>query len=116
MYAINSVVNNYGITLILFAILVKVLMIPLAIKQQKSMIVNARLQPKMREIQKKYANNREKYAEELQKLYAKEKFSPYTSCLPMAIQFPILFGMLDVIYYPIKHTIRLPADLISNAC
>ena len=115
MYTINSVVGNYGITLILFAALVKLCMIPIAIKQQKSMIANARLQPKMREIQKKYANNRTKYAEELNLLYKKEGFSPYTSCLPMAIQFPILFGMLDVIYNPIKHMIRLPADITAKS-
>ncbi|MEG1850112.1 MAG: membrane protein insertase YidC, partial [Oscillospiraceae bacterium] len=113
MYAINSVVHNYGITLIVFGVLVKVLMIPLGIKQQKGMIANARMQPKMQAIQKMYGNNKQKYSEELQKLYDQEHFSPLSSCLPMLIQFPILFGMLDVIYYPIKHMLRLPADTIA---
>lgn len=115
MYYINQLTHNYGITLILFSILVKVLMIPLGIKQQKGLISNARMQPKMKAIQKAYGNNKQKYSEELQKLYNEEGFSPMSSCLPMLIQFPILFGMLDVIYSPIKHMLRLPAETISKA-
>ena len=115
MYVINGIVHNYGLTLIIFAVIFKILMIPLGIKQQKAMIVNARIQPKMAEIQKKYANNRQKLAEEMQELYAKEHFSPYSSCLPMLVQFPILMGMLDVVYYPIKHLLRLPPDVIEKA-
>lgn len=115
MYYINQLTNNYGITLILFSILVKVVMIPLGIKQQKGLISNARMQPKMKAIQKAYGNNKQKYSEELQKLYNEEGFSPMSSCLPMLIQFPILFGMLDVIYSPIKHMLRLPSETISKA-
>lgn len=115
MYYINGLTHNYGITLILFSILVKVLMIPLGIKQQKGLISNARMQPKMKAIQKAYGNNKQKYSEELQKLYNEEGFSPMSSCLPMLIQFPILFGMLDVIYSPIKHMLRLPTDTINKA-
>ncbi len=115
MYYINGLTHNYGITLILFSILVKVLMIPLGIKQQKGLISNARMQPKMKALQKAYGNNKQKYSEELQKLYNEEGFSPMSSCLPMLIQFPILFGMLDVIYSPIKHMLRLPTETISKA-
>ena len=107
MYAINSVLHNYGITLIVFSVILKILMIPLGIKQQKGLIVNAKMQPKMKELQRMYGNNKQRYSEELQKLYDREKFSPLSSCLPMLIQFPILFGMLDVIYYPIKHMLKV---------
>ena len=79
MYGINSVTHNYGITLILFTIFIKALMIPLGIRQQKSVIANARMQPKMTAIQKMYGNNRERYGQELQKLYQEEHFSPYSS-------------------------------------
>lgn len=115
MYYINEFTHNYGITLILFSILVKILMIPLGIKQQKGLISNARMQPKMKALQKAYGNNKQKYSEELQKLYNEEGFSPMSSCLPMLIQFPILFGMLDVIYSPIKHMLRLPIETIDKA-
>jgi len=115
MFYINKVTNNYGLTLLVFSILVKVLMIPLGIQQQKGLITSARMQPKMKALQKAYGNNKQRYSEELQKLYNEEGFSPMSSCLPMLIQFPILFGMLDVIYSPIKHIVRLPADVISKA-
>ena len=115
MYYINEITHNYGVTLIIFSVLVKVLMIPLGIKQQKGLISNARMQPKMKAIQKAYGNNKQKYSEELQKLYNEEGFSPMSSCLPMLIQFPILFGMLDVIYSPIKHMLRLPEETITKA-
>lgn len=115
MFYINKVTNNYGLTLILFSVLVKVCMIPLGIQQQKGLISSARMQPKMKRLQKAYGNNKQKYSEELQKLYNEEGFSPMSSCLPMLIQFPILFGMLDVIYSPIKHMVRLPKETINKA-
>lgn len=115
MYFINELIHNYGVTLIIFSVMVKICMIPLGIKQQKGLISNARMQPKMKALQKAYSNNKQKYSEELQKLYNQEGFSPMSSCLPMLIQFPILFGMLDVIYSPIKHMLRLPTETISKA-
>ena len=85
MYQINNFTHNYGITLIIFSILLKVCMIPLGIKQQKGLIANARMQPKMKALQKAYGNNKQRYSEELQKLYNEEHFSPMSSCLPMLI-------------------------------
>ena len=115
MHGIYNIVQNYGITLLIFSILLKVAMIPLAIKQQKGMIASARMQPKMQAIQKAYGNNRQKLGEEMQKLYDKEKFSPLSSCLPMAVQLPILFGMLDVIYKPIKHILQIAPETVEQA-
>ena len=115
MYGIYSIVPNYGMTLLVFTIILKIAMLPLAIKQQKGLIANAKIHPKMMAIQKAYANNKQKQGEEMQKLYAKEKYSPLSSCLPMLIQFPILFGMLDVIYKPIKHMLQLPAEVVEKA-
>ena len=63
MYQINNFTNNYGLTLIIFSILLKVCMIPLGIKQQKGLISSARMQPKMRAIQKAYGNNKQRYSE-----------------------------------------------------
>lgn len=71
------------------------------------MVKMAAFRPKMEEIQKKYANNKEKLNEELLKLYEKENYNPMSGCLPVLIQFPILFGLIDVIYYPLKHILRL---------
>ncbi len=113
MYVLYHFVQNYGLALILFTLLTRALMIPLSIKQQKSSVKMALIRPEMEEIQKKYATNKEKQMEEMNKLYAREKFSPTSGCLPMLIQFPIMFGLIDVIYNPLKHILRIPAETIT---
>ena len=76
MWACYSLVQNYGIALIVFTLLVKLLLLPLAVKQQKSTVKMAMFQPKVMELQKKYGNNKQKYQEELMALY--EKAVSYT--------------------------------------
>lgn len=115
MYFCYEFVNNYGIALIMFTILTRLLMVPMAINQQKSMAKMASFRPKMEELQKKYGNNKERLNEEMVALYQKENYNPMSGCLPLLIQFPILFGLIDVIYYPLKHIIRLPKEVIAEA-
>ncbi len=115
MWLCYSVVKNYGFAIILFTILTKLLLFPLSVKQQKNSVKMASFQPKLAAIQKKYANNKEKMSEEMQKLYTKEGYNPMSGCLPLLIQFPILFGLIDVIYNPLKHMLRFPADAINRA-
>lgn len=114
MWLCYQVVKNYGVALFLFTLIVRGAMLPLTFKQQKSTAKMSLIQPQMAELQKKYANNREKLAEEMNKLYQKEGYSPTSGCLPMLVQFPILFGLIDVIYRPLKHILRLPAEVITT--
>lgn len=115
MWAIYHIVSNYGIALIIFTLITKLLLVPLMIKQQKSMAKQTAFQPKMTELQTKYKNNKEKLNEEMMKLYEEEGFNPMSGCLPMLVQFPILFGLIDVIYHPLKHIMRFSGDLITQA-
>ena len=110
----NFLGNSYVLSLLLFTIFTRLLLLPSTIKQQKSMVKNARLKPKLDALQKKYAKNKEKYQEEMMKLYEKEGYNPMSGCLPMLIQFPILFGLIDVVYKPLTHILRLPADVIKT--
>ncbi len=71
------------------------------------------IQPKIAELQKKYSNNRTKLNEELQALYARENYNPMSGCLPMLIQLPVLFGLIDVIYKPLTHIVRLSSEAIA---
>ncbi|WP_288235108.1 membrane protein insertase YidC [uncultured Anaerotruncus sp.] len=71
--------------------------------------------PRMDEIQKKYANNKEKMNEEMMKLYQEENYNPMSGCLPMAIQMPILFGLYDVIQRPLTHLLRVAGPTIESA-
>lgn len=114
MYGMYQLVSNYGVALILFTLAVKILMFPLGIKQQKSTVKMQLIQPKMQEIQTKYKNNPQKMNEELQALYDREHYSPMSGCGPTLIQFPVIFGLLDVVYRPLTHLLRFSDELVAQ--
>lgn len=115
MYAIESFIHNYGISLILFVILTKVVLLPLTIKQQKTTAKTASISPRLKELEKKFGKDKAKYQEAMMKLYEEEGVNPAGGCLPMIVQFALLFGVIDVIYKPLKHLLRIPTDLIQKA-
>ncbi len=99
---IYDLVNNYGVAIILFTILLKIVLFPISLKQHKSSLAMVRLKPYQDELMKKYGSNRQKYSEELQKLYQREGYNPMSSCLPMLLQMPLLFMMYNVIRRPLS--------------
>ena len=112
MKACYLLVKNYGIALILFTVIIRVILLPLNIKQQKSSARMAKLQPQLQKLQKKYANNKEKYQEEMMALYAKENASPTAGCLPMLITMLVLFALIEVVYNPLYYVTNVDkADL-----
>ncbi len=115
MYGIYKLVKDYGLALIIFTVLVKLLLFPIAYKQQKSMIRQQALAPKLEKLKKSYANNPQKYQEEQMKLYSDAGINPMASCLPLLIQLPILYGILDVVYRPLTHILRLSKSTINEA-
>lgn len=114
MWLCYKILRNYGFALVFFTLITKILMFPMTLKQQKSSVKMAMIKPKLDNIQKKYANNKEKQSEEMMKLYQEEGYNPMSGCLPLLIQFPILFGLIDVVYKPLTHIIRLSKDVISQ--
>lgn len=114
MWLLYKVVNNYGIALVLFTVLIRVALFPLSVKQQKSSAKMQVFQPKIQEIQKKYANNKEKQQEELMKLYEQHGYNPMGGCLPSLIQMILLFGIIYVIYYPLTHILHLDSATITS--
>lgn len=115
MWLIYQVIKNYAVAIVLFTLLTKLLMIPFSIKSQKSSARMASMQPKLAAIQKKYANNKEKMQEEQMKLYSAEGYNPMSGCLPMLITFPILFGVIDVVYRPLTHIFHYGKEFIAEA-
>lgn len=93
---------SIGVAILVFTFIVKLAMLPLAIKQQKNSAKSAIFAPKVREIQQKYKNNQEKQQQELAKLQ-QQGYSPMGGCGTMAITFLLLFGVLDVVYKPMTH-------------
>ncbi len=108
-YIINPIYNfvgNYGIAVILFTLIVKVLLVPLGIKQQKISIKTKQIKPELEKIQAKYKNDKEKLNEETMKLYQKYDINPMGGCLPLLVQLPILLGLYRVIQYPITWILK----------
>ena len=100
---IYKLVGNYGISLIILTVLVKLLLYPLYFKQIKSTASMSSLQPKMKAIQEKYKNDKEKMNEEMAKITKDENFNPMGGCLPMLIQLPIIWGLFTLLRNPIKY-------------
>jgi YidC/Oxa1 family membrane protein insertase len=92
--------NLIGVSIIVFTIIVKLLLLPLNIKQTKSMKDMQRLQPELQKLNKKYKNNKEKLNEETLKLYKVFKVNPAAGCLPLLLQFPILIGLYGTLRAP----------------
>jgi len=90
---INSVIGNYGWSIIVFTMLIRLVLMPFDAKSRKSMRKMSTVQPKLNELQKKYANDKEKLNQKTAELYKKEKINPLSSCLPMLLTMPVLFAM-----------------------
>jgi YidC/Oxa1 family membrane protein insertase len=106
--------SNYGVALILFTIVTRALLFPLAIKQQKSTAEMVRMKPKLDELQKKYAKDKTKLNEENMKLYQEEGYNPLGGCLPMLIQLPIIMGLYAVIRSPLTYIYGLSTSQIND--
>ena len=111
---IYTFTQNYGWALVIFTILVKLILLPLGLKQQKSMTRMQFVQPKMAEIQEKYKNDKNKQSEEMMKLYKEYKVSPMSGCLPLLIQLPILYGLYWVIREPLRYMLHIPMEQIEQ--
>lgn len=96
-------IGNYGITIIVLTVIVRACLIPLYSKQQKSMAKMQELQPKINEIQTRYANDKEKMNEKLNEVYSEAGQSPLSGCLPMLIQFPIIIGLYTLLRSPLEY-------------
>ncbi|MBO5409144.1 MAG: YidC/Oxa1 family membrane protein insertase [Clostridia bacterium] len=108
MSYIYKFVNNFGFAIILFTVLVRACLLPLVVKQQKSMAHMQKMQPKLQELQKKYQYDKDKLNEETMKLYQQYKINPMSSCLPLFIQMPILIAIYGVIQNPITYILGHP--------
>ena len=107
--------KNYGFALILFTFITKVLMFPFSVSQQKQTAKTAKLQPKLEKLKKKYGNNREKLNEEMTKLYAEEGVSMSGGCLPLLLNFVLLFAMIEIIYAPLTYITDAPKADVQKA-
>ncbi|NLG89451.1 MAG: membrane protein insertase YidC [Clostridiaceae bacterium] len=106
--------HNYGIALILFTLITKLLLFPLTIKQLKSMQKMQEIQPELQKIQQRYKNDKEKLNQEMMKLYQEKGVNPMGGCLPMLFQLPILFALFYVIRKPLTYMLGWTKEVIGN--
>ncbi len=102
--------NNYGIAIIVFSIILKLILLPITIKQQKSMKKNAQMQGEMKKLQLKYKNNPEKLNQETMELYKREKFSPFSGCLSSILQIVIILAVFWLVSQPLKFMKNIKSD------
>jgi YidC/Oxa1 family membrane protein insertase len=98
--AFYSVVGNYGVAIILFTLVIRLVLLPLGIKQIRSMREMQAVQPKIKALQQKYKGNRQKVNEETMKLYREHGVNPLMGCLPLLAQFPVLIALFAVLQFP----------------
>ncbi len=115
IYYIYKIVPNYALSIIIFTLLLRIVLIPFSIKQQKSLARTSAFQPYINEINKKYAKNLVKKNEEMQKLYRDHNINPASGCLTALLPMIVLFGMIDVIYRPLIHILHLPQSVVDSA-
>lgn len=119
MSFIYGLVQNYGIAIILFTVLVKIILLPLTIKQQKSMEKMQELQPLYQELQRKYGNDQQRLSLEYQKLLKEKNMNMMSGmgcsgCLLQLIQFPIILGLFYMMVSPLTYILKLPQEEIDQ--
>ena len=112
---IYKLLPNYGWDIILFTLLINIVKIPLQTSQQKSMAKMSAFQPMIAEIQTKYKNKPEKQQEELMKLQQDFGYKPTAGCVPMLLNFLVMFGVIGVVYNPLERIFHISAAALAGA-
>ena len=113
LWAAYYLVNNFGIAIIIFTLVFKIVLFPSSVKQQKSMAANAKLQAKQKALQEKYSNDKQKYNEELQKLYERENVSPMSGCLTSLLPMVVMLGIYYAVVRPLTNVLHISKDAVA---
>lgn len=106
--------NNYGVAIIVFTILLKIILIPITIKQQSTLKKSNKLQEQMKVLQVKYKNNPEMLNQEMMNLYKSEKISPFSGCLSSILQLVIILSVFWLVSQPLTYMKKVDADVINQ--
>ena len=118
----HGIVGSWGLAIVLLVVAVRILMVPLTVKQMRSMQAMAHLAPEMKEIKRKYEDDRQRQQQEMMKLYQENKVNPASSCLPVVAQIPVFIALFHLLQDDLKRDIcggalngRDPADITCGA-
>ena len=111
---IYNFINNYGLAIIFFSIIIKIIMIPISIKQQKTLKKSTKIQAKMKEIQFKYKNDPQKLNAATMELYKSENMSPFSGCLSAIVQIILLFAVFFLVKSPLTYMKKVDGAVIDK--
>lgn len=114
LYAAYFLVQNFGVAIIIFTLVFKIILFPSSVKQQKSMAANSKMQKKQQELKEKYGNDKQKYNEEVQKLYNKEGTSPFGGCLTSLLPMFVMLGIYYAVVRPISNVLHIGAEKVTE--
>lgn len=109
-----SIFKNYGLSIVLFTLLTKVILWPLSVWVQKNSVKIVRITPELNHIKADYFGDKDMIAEKSAELYKREKYNPFASLIPLAVQIILLMGLVQVIYQPLTHLYRLDKGLCGR--
>ncbi|MCR5635909.1 MAG: YidC/Oxa1 family membrane protein insertase [Clostridiales bacterium] len=115
LWFLFELLQNYGLAIIIFTVIIRIVMFPMSVKQQKTMAINSRISVKQQEIRKKYAGDQQKMNEEIQKLYDKEGISPSGGCLTSLLPLFMMMGVFYSVIYPLNNTLHIATQTVQNA-
>lgn len=111
---IYGIVNNYGVAIIIFTILLKLIMLPISIKQQKTLKKSTKIQAESKELQKKYSNDQVRLSQELMDLYKRENMSPFSGCLTSIVQFIVILSIFYLVSRPLTYMKHVDPAIINK--
>lgn len=111
---IYGIIGNYGIAIIIFTIALKLILMPINIKQQKTMKKNAKVQEKIKEIQDKYASDPTRMNQEMMNVYKQENMSPFSGCLGSIFSFIVILSMFYLVSRPLTYMLKVDNQVIDN--
>ena len=114
MYICYAIAGSYGVAIILFSLITKVIFFPLSVLAQKNSVRLFQIQPKIDELKKLYPKDKERFYDEQDELFKKEKYSPGKGMIPLLVQLALILGMVNVIYNPLKHLMHIPAAAVER--
>ena len=113
-YLCYLLLGSYGFSIFLFTLLTKIILFPLSLASQLNSIKMVKLRPMLEDIRERYADNPKLYMQETKKLYKREKYSTFMGVLPLLIQIPIILGVINVMYNPLQHLLRIDKTAIAG--
>lgn len=108
-----DLIHNYGFAIIVFTLFTKVILFPISMLVQKNSVKMIKMKPELDALKYQYIDDKDGLLDAQAALYKREKYSPFAGTIPLLIQLPLIFGLIDVVYRPLKHILHFPAEAIS---